>query len=83
VTLLSFPAGASDVAWLDESTLGVISGSGSTAQFATVQIGGVATTVDAPPGAVAIAGVNVPTIARVLDSNGTVFIRSGTTWQQD
>jgi hypothetical protein len=32
---------------------------------------------------VAIAGVNVPTIARVLDSNGTVFIRSGTTWQQD
>jgi hypothetical protein len=83
VTLLSFPAGASDAAWLDESTLGVISGSGSSAQFTTVQIGGVATTADAPPGAVAIAGVNVPTIARVLDSNGTVFIRSGTTWQQD
>ena len=48
-----------------------------------MQIGGVATTADAPPGAVAIAGVNLPTIARVLDANGTVFIRSGTTWQQD
>lgn len=72
---------AIDLAWLGDSTVGVLTTDGDEAKVLFQQIGGPGTVSDAPAGATSISGAN-PTSARILDSEGRLFNQRGSNWQQ-
>ncbi|MBM3715570.1 MAG: hypothetical protein FJW64_07525, partial [Actinobacteria bacterium] len=77
--VLSFSeAGAFDIAWLDDTTVGVLAQGDSGTRLREIGVGGRGTDAVAPEGARSVAGGS--TSIRVLDSEGQLFSRRGSSW---
>ncbi|MFG6492320.1 LpqB family beta-propeller domain-containing protein [Microbacterium sp. P03] len=83
-TLLLGPAVGRGVAltWLDNTTVGILSSDGDRSVVSTQRVGGPVTSTDAPVSAVSIAGANQSTTVRLRGSDGALYIRRGSNWQQ-
>ncbi len=71
-----------DVAWLDDSTVGVLVRSGSEMTLLRQQVGGVGVRSSAPAGVTTIVGGAQSAAPWLRAVDGTLFVRRGTTWQQ-
>ncbi len=80
--VISWPSGAADVAWLDDSTVGILGVDGSNVVLREQQVGGPAKTVDAPDAAQTVAPGSPTANVRVL-GGGVLYQRSGPNWQQE
>lgn len=79
-TLGTYTGVGVDLAWLDGSTLAVLSSADGQTDVIEQIIGGPASATTAPEGAVAIAGGNEPGATRLLDDEGQLFSQRGATW---
>lgn len=68
------------LAWLDDTTLGLLGRVGSEVSLREQPIGGPGTDLTIPAGVSAIAGGNAS--ARLLTGSGVLYVRQGPTWQQ-
>lgn len=70
------------LAWLDDTTIGVLSSDGSVTRVLEQLVGGPGLTTTGPEGAVSIAGANSISSVRLRGSDGTLYITRGGNWQQ-
>lgn len=82
VTLTNLEAPGLDVGWLDDVTIGALSGDGEDVTFVEQVVGGLTTRVEAPAGSVALAGVNTPSAVRLRSADGALFVRRSSNWVQ-
>ncbi|WDG18991.1 LpqB family beta-propeller domain-containing protein [Microbacterium sp. Clip185] len=82
VSLATLDAPTRGLAWLDTTTIGVVSGDAAAPVFVQQVVGGAATVVDAPVDAVALSGANSPAAVRILAADGTLFVRRQSNWVQ-
>ncbi|UUT35705.1 LpqB family beta-propeller domain-containing protein [Microbacterium elymi] len=75
------PAAGIDLAWLDDSTLGVIAGSGASTVEIRQVVGGPGSSMSAPEGVTAISGTTGTTV-RLLGRDGTLYAQRGSNWEQ-
>ncbi len=71
-----------DIGWLDDATVGVLSRAGDKVQLLQQPVGGPGIDLTAPPSASSLAGAIIPTGVRVRDTQGALYVRRGSTWQQ-
>ena len=69
------------VAWLDDTTIGVLSGIGVEPEVLELTVGGPSSATPAPAGAVQLAGGNQGTM-RVRGADGALYSKRGSTWPQ-
>lgn len=82
-TLLGYVTGSGvGLAWLDDTTVGVLVRDGSTASAVDQLVGGPATTSAAPSDAASIAGGNTLASERLRGAGGTLYLRRGANWQE-
>ncbi|WP_375384759.1 LpqB family beta-propeller domain-containing protein [uncultured Microbacterium sp.] len=80
---LSQPQGSGiGIAWLDDTTVGIVTSSGDTAVVTEQPIGGPSTTVAGPSAITAVAGANQTTTVRMRDQAGVLYAKRGSNWQQ-
>ncbi|MCX6501874.1 MAG: LpqB family beta-propeller domain-containing protein [Microbacterium sp.] len=79
--LAVLPGDGDDVGWLDDAVLGAVV-SGPDPVYTEVPIGGAADVLSAPAGAAWLAGSNVVGSARVLATDGSLYVRRSSTWVQ-
>ena len=82
VNVIAWPSGAVNVAWLDDTTVGVLGADGSNLVLREQQVGGPAKTIDAPDAAQTLAPASPTANVRVL-GGGVLYQRSGPNWQQE
>ncbi|KAA9130108.1 LpqB family beta-propeller domain-containing protein [Microbacterium caowuchunii] len=82
VVLTGITGEGNDVGWLDTVTVGAISASGEQTRFVEQPVGGMVSSVDAPDGAVELAGVNIATAVRLRTADGALFVRRSSNWVQ-
>ncbi len=70
------------LAWLDDSTVGVLSHDGEASFVVEQLIGGPAATTAAPVGIASIAGGSAISPVQLRDEDGALYARRGTNWQQ-
>ncbi|MGO1770022.1 MAG: LpqB family beta-propeller domain-containing protein, partial [Microbacterium sp.] len=71
-----------DVAWLDSATVGVIARDSAGQQVVYQQIGGPSTKMASETGVVAIEAGSQQSLGRILDEDGTLYVRRGSAWQE-
>lgn len=75
-----------DIAWIEDTRLGIVVNGSEADESKTFvidqQVGGPATRLDAPPKATAIEFGTQDSTARLLSSDGQLFVRRQTSWQQ-
>lgn len=77
--VLSFSQqGAFDLAWLDDTTIGVLSSVDGVSRLSELSVGGRGTEAQAPEGARTLAAGS--TSVRVLDDQGRLYSRRGSSW---
>lgn len=77
--VLSFSeVGAFDIAWLDDTTVGVLAMGDAGTRLREIGVGGRGTDAIAPDGARSVAGGSAS--IRVLDAEGQLFSRRGSSW---
>jgi len=74
--VIAWPAAALDIAWLDDTTVGVLATDGVAPVLRQQQVGGPARTVDVPAATQTIAPAS-PTTTVQLFGNGVLWVRSG------
>lgn len=81
--VLRLDGSGSDLAWLDDRTLGILS-EGTEGTVVTEQVVGGLSTSGSGPAGVAVSLAAGPTVssARLLTVDGALFVRRGTTWQR-
>ncbi|GAA3652947.1 LpqB family beta-propeller domain-containing protein [Microbacterium marinilacus] len=79
VTQLTEPGIA--VSWIEDGRIGIVSGDGSTTTVIEQQVGGPAERSTAPSGVVSIQFGTQDSSVRLLDDEGTVYMRRGSSWQ--
>lgn len=80
---LGAPSGdGAGLAWIDDTTLGVLSGPVEAPLFTEQLVGGPATTTDAPQGAASVAGASSISTARMRTEDGSLYVKRGTNWQR-
>ncbi len=80
--LLRLDGGGSDLAWLDDRTIGILS-EGDEGTVVTEQVvGGMGTSGTGPGAGVSLAAGPTASSARMLAVDGALFVRRGTTWQR-
>lgn len=83
VQLLSLlPGPGIGLAWLDDTTVGVLVASGEQRIMVEQPVGGPTVPISAPAGVASIAGANLTTTVRLRGADGELFSRRGTNWQQ-
>jgi Lipoprotein LpqB beta-propeller domain/Sporulation and spore germination len=82
VVLAGISGEGNDVGWLDTLTIGAISADGEQTRFVEQPVGGMVSSVDAPDGAVELAGVNIATAVRLRTADGALFVRRSSNWVQ-
>lgn len=82
VTLANLDGAGRDVAWLDDLTVGALTGTDDDVAFVEQVVGGLTTSIEAPVGAVEIAGVNTPSAVRLRSTDGNLFVRRSSSWVQ-
>ena len=80
--VIAWPTSAVDVAWLDDSTVGILGTDGSNLVLHEQPVGGPAKTIDAPDAAQSFAPASPVSNVRVL-GGGVLYQRSGPNWQQE
>lgn len=78
----ALPGEGVDVAWLDDTSVGVLARDGEAMVMITQLIGGEGALADAPGGSTTLAGINQAASLRLLTQDGALSIRRGATWQQ-
>ncbi len=78
----ALPGEGVDVAWLDDTSVGVLARDGEAMVMITQLIGGEGALADAPAGSTTLAGINQAASLRLLTQDGALSIRRGATWQQ-
>lgn len=79
--LATLPDGGIDIAWADETTLGVLTG-GAEPVYRDVPVGGPSESISAPQGARSLAGSSSIAGVRVLAADGVLYLRRSSTWVQ-
>ncbi|WP_243076945.1 GerMN domain-containing protein [Microbacterium sp. SS28] len=80
LVLATLPAQATSVAWVDDVTVGVLTGVGDESELVELLVGGPAITTDAPASSAQLAGSQGTW--RVKDADGGLFSKRGATWPQ-
>lgn len=80
--VIAWPGTAVDVAWLDDTTVGVLGADGTNLVLREQEVGGPAKTIDAPDAAQSLAPGSPVSNVRVL-GEGVLYQRSGPNWQQE
>ncbi|MBU4465562.1 MAG: hypothetical protein KKH75_06920, partial [Actinobacteria bacterium] len=82
VVLATLPGAGIDLAWLDDTTLGVLANDGDSQVMIEQQVGGPSRSMPTPAGETMtdIAGANQPTGVRLRDATGTLYVRRGANW---
>jgi hypothetical protein len=81
VVLEGLSTDSASVAWLDDTTIGVLSGIGGESEVVELTVGGPAVTTAAPAGATQLAGGNQGSM-RVRGADGGLYSKRGSTWPQ-
>lgn len=71
---------ATDVAWLDDLTIGALVAGEEGVEFVDKVIGGVSEIIPAPEGALHLAGANTAVTARLLTADGHLYARRVSQW---
>lgn len=79
--LQTLPTDSASVAWLDDTTIGVLSDIGTEPEVLELTVGGPSTATPAPAGATQLAGGNQGTL-RVRGADGALYSKRGSTWPQ-
>ncbi|MGN8024927.1 LpqB family beta-propeller domain-containing protein [Microbacterium sp. 22242] len=83
-SVIAWPPGAvSDITWLDDTTVGVLTADGSHSVLLEQPVGGPATTVEVPDGTRTVAASSPTSNIRLLGGDGTLRVRNVQTWQQE
>ena len=72
----------SGLAWLDDTTVGVLSGIAEGPLFTEQLVGGPATTTDAPQGAASVAGATSISTVRLRTEDAALYVKRGANWQR-
>jgi Lipoprotein LpqB beta-propeller domain len=72
----------SGLAWVDDTTVGVLSTESSGPLFTEQLVGGPATAIDAPQGAASVAGATSIATVRLRTDDGSLFVKRGANWQR-
>ncbi|SFR99430.1 Lipoprotein LpqB beta-propeller domain-containing protein [Microbacterium sp. cf046] len=72
----------SGLAWLDDTTLGLLSSEAGGPLFTQQLIGGPATATDAPQGAASVAGATSISTVRLRTDDGSLYVKRGANWQR-
>jgi hypothetical protein len=72
----------SGLAWLDDTTVGVLSTDAAGALFTEQLVGGPSTATDAPQGAASVAGATSISTVRLRTDDGSLFVKRGANWQR-
>jgi hypothetical protein len=78
----SLPGPGRSVVWLDDATLGVLAADGEQPIMVEQPVGGPGATVAAPTGSTTIAGSGSTATVRLRDSDGVLYVKRGTNWNQ-
>lgn len=81
VQLATVDGASRGVVWLDDLSVGVLSGDTEGAEVLEQVIGGLASTSNAPASMTSIAGGTALSSVRLLADDGTLSVKRGTTWQ--
>jgi hypothetical protein len=71
-----------DLAWLDDTTIGVLQRVDGDLRLRQQTVGGPGTDLTVPAGSVRIVGGNSSSNPRLLSEDGSVYVRQATVWQQ-
>lgn len=82
VSLGAVSGAGAGLAWLDDTTVGVLAVDAEGAQVTEQLIGGPATTTDAPQGAVAIAGATSIATVRLRTEDGSLYVKRSPNWSR-
>ena len=72
----------SGLAWVDDTTVGVLSTESGGPLFTEQLVGGPATAIDAPQGAASVAGATSIATVRLRTDDGSLFVKRGANWQR-
>lgn len=72
----------SGLAWLDDTTVGVLSGVAEGPLFTEQLVGGPATTTDAPQGAASVAGATSISTVRLRTEDAALYVKRAANWQR-
>lgn len=70
-----------DVAWVNDTTIGIVANDAAGLEIIEQQIGGPATRMSSESDIVSISAGSAQSPIRLRDSGGTLFVRRGSTWQ--
>lgn len=70
------------LAWLDDTTVGVLSAEPGGPLFTEQLVGGPATATDAPQGAASVAGATSISTVRMRTDDGSLYVKRGANWQR-
>ena len=70
------------LAWLDDTTVGVLAADGTATVVLEQLVGGPGATTPGPEGAASIAGANSISSVRLRGADGTLYIKRGANWQE-
>ncbi len=82
VSLGAVSGTGSGLAWLDDTTVGVLAVDAEGPQVTEQLIGGPATTTDAPQGSVAIAGATSIATVRLRTDDGSLYVKRSPNWSR-
>ena len=82
VPLGALTGGGAGLAWIDDTTVGVLSGPVEGPLFTEQLVGGPATTSDAPQGAASVAGATSISTVRLRTEDGSLYVKRGANWQR-
>lgn len=70
------------LAWLDDTSVGVLSSESGGPLFTEQLVGGPATTIGAPQGAASVAGATSISTVRLRTDDGALYVKRGANWQR-
>ncbi len=82
VALGALSGPGSGLAWLDDATVGVLTGVAAGPVFTEQLAGGPATVTDAPLGAASIAGATSISTVRLRADDASLYVKRGANWQR-
>ena len=80
VALGAAPGSGAGIAWVDDTTVGVLTNAPDGGRVSEQLVGGPATVTDAPQAIVAIAGATSIATVRLLGQDGSLYVKRGANW---
>jgi Lipoprotein LpqB beta-propeller domain len=82
VSLGAVPGTGAGIAWVDDTTIGVLSVDPEGSIVTEQLVGGPSTSTDAPSGVVGIAGATSISTVRVRAEDGSLYVKRGSNWSR-